>query len=212
MYLCVQDNVYKQIGQLLSMALVQGGGAATILCKSVYMYISGMNAADIIVKVEEVADHDIQELLVKVRKLLNMQNIAILCRVIIMLQYMFIQITVTHDNEVLKALLMDNIDLLTSCGFVKPVMRCNICDIPTIVQTIALHLVILNSKAELDQLSEGMSALEVLDAIKKTPNLLLPFFTRSGAIKLTAGTVALLYCCGYSLCQKEAGMPIHMYC
>ena len=52
----VQDNIYKQIGQLLSMALVQGAGGANIFCESVYTYISGMSAADIIVKIDEVDD------------------------------------------------------------------------------------------------------------------------------------------------------------
>ena len=52
----VQDNVYKQIGQLLSMALVQGTGGANIFCESVNTYISGMSAADIIVKIDEVDD------------------------------------------------------------------------------------------------------------------------------------------------------------
>lgn len=56
---------------------------------------------------------------------------------------------------------MDNI----TCEFVK---KCSICDVPTIVQTVALHLEILNSKAELDQLSEGMSDLGVLDEKHQT--------------------------------------------
>lgn len=51
------------------MALVHGGGGANILCKSVYMYLSGMSAADIIVKIEEVDDCETQELLRKVSKL-----------------------------------------------------------------------------------------------------------------------------------------------
>ena len=48
------------------MALVQGGGGANIFCKSVYMYLSGMSAADIIVKVTEVGDFEVEELLQKV--------------------------------------------------------------------------------------------------------------------------------------------------
>ena len=83
---------------------------------------------------------------------------------------------------------MDNIDLLTTCGFVKPVMQCDLGDVPTVVQTIALHLVILNSKAELDQICEGMCALGVLDEIKKAPNIFYPFFTTTRADTLTAGT------------------------
>ena len=82
---------------------------------------------------------------------------------------------------------MTNIDLLTSCGFKKPVTKCTRVDVPTIVQTVTLQHVILDSKAELDQLSEGLCALGVLDVIKTSPNLLRPLLTRSGAVKLTAG-------------------------
>lgn len=66
-------------------------------------------------------------------------------------------------------------------------MSCTKEDIPTVVQTVALHLVILNSKAELDQLAEGMSCLGVLAAIRKSPHLLQSYYTLDGATKLTAG-------------------------
>ena len=56
-------------------------------------------------------------------------------------------------------------DLLFSCGFKKPVVKCTKADIPTIVQTVTLQLVILDSKAELNQLSDGLNALGVLDVI-----------------------------------------------
>ena len=48
------------------MALVQGAGGANIFCESVYTYISGMSAADIIVKIDEVNDESLKELLQKV--------------------------------------------------------------------------------------------------------------------------------------------------
>lgn len=83
---------------------------------------------------------------------------------------------------------MDNIDLLITCGFVKPMMQYDLGDVPTIVQTIALHLVILNSKAEL--VCEGMCALGVLDETKKAPNIFYPFFTSTGAATLAAGIIS----------------------
>ena len=57
------------LGQLLSASLVQGGAGANILSKSVYAYLSGMSAADIIVDIEEVADYELKELIQKVRLL-----------------------------------------------------------------------------------------------------------------------------------------------
>lgn len=62
-------------------------------------------------------------------------------------------------------------------------MKCSRVDVPTIVQTVTLQHVILDSKAELDQLSEDLSALGVLDVIKTSPNLLRPLLTRSGAVR-----------------------------
>ena len=66
MHTLLYRNVYKHIGCLLSMALVQGGGGANIFCKSVYTYLSGMSAADILVKISEVGDFEVEELLQKV--------------------------------------------------------------------------------------------------------------------------------------------------
>ena len=107
----------------------------------------------------------------------------------------------------LREMLIENIDLLSTCGFVKPVTQCSILDVPTIVQTVALHLVILNSKAELDQLSEGMTALGVLDAIKKVPDLPLPFYTNSGSEKLTAAYTHVHVHMHYrSILQRKSGV------
>ena len=82
---------------------------------------------------------------------------------------------------------MENVELLATTGYLKPVMLCTTTDIPTVVQTVALHLIILHSKAELDQLAEGMKSLGVLGAIRKSTHLLQPYFTIGGDTKLTAG-------------------------
>lgn len=56
----------------------------------------------------------------------------------------------------------------------------------TIVKALALHCTILRSKAELDQLKNGLHTLGVADAMATTPGLFEPFFTDS-SIELSPG-------------------------
>ena len=57
----------------------------------------------------------------------------------------------------------------------------------TLIQTVTLHHVLLRSKAEMDQFCEGLQALGVLNAVRKYPDLMRPFFTNSAVQNLTAG-------------------------
>ena len=82
---------------------------------------------------------------------------------------------------------MENIDILTAAGYVNPIILCTTEDTPTVVQTLTLHEVILHSKAELDQLAEGLSALGVLSVIRKTPEIIQKYFVLGQDSKLTAG-------------------------
>ncbi len=78
--------------------------------------------------------------------------------------------------------------MLQSCGFCKPTTKLSLNDRPSIVQTITLHFVLLQSKAEIDQYVEGLKSLGVLDVIREHPGLLQSFFCKTEDT-LTAGTV-----------------------
>lgn len=71
---------------------------------------------------------------------------------------------------------MDYIELLFESGYNKPASKVELCDRVDIVQTVALHKVILSSLAELSQFRNGLSTLGVLDAIKAHSQILSSFF------------------------------------
>lgn len=83
---------------------------------------------------------------------------------------------------------MSNLTILCDCGLTKPVATLNLVDRITLIQTIALNQVLLRSKAELDSFCDGLKALGVFNAMRQHPQLLLGFFTKSGAPQLTAGS------------------------
>lgn len=56
---------------------------------------------------------------------------------------------------------MTHIDLITECGFNKPLTKLELSDRVTIVQAVALHKVILSTLAELTQFREGLASLGV---------------------------------------------------
>ena len=76
---------------------------------------------------------------------------------------------------------------ISSSGFTRPLPCLTKEDKITLIQTVALHYVLLRSKAEMDQFCEGLKSLGVLHAIRKYPDLMSHFFTHQGVDKLTAG-------------------------
>lgn len=82
---------------------------------------------------------------------------------------------------------MDHCELLTNSGFPKGLPLVTTVHKIVMIQTVALHRVLLRRVAELDQFAKGLQALGVLDAIKRYPALMRPFFTRDGVQHLTAG-------------------------
>ena len=82
---------------------------------------------------------------------------------------------------------MENIDIITECGFSKPVSRLELSDKTVILQSVALHKVILTSLAELTQFRDGLSALGVQKALQDYPNLLHSFYCLKNSNILTSG-------------------------
>ena len=62
--------MYFRLGQIVSMAVLQGGVGFHIFSTSVYNYISGMKISDIVVDIKEVPDNEVQEKLQQVATIL----------------------------------------------------------------------------------------------------------------------------------------------
>ena len=58
--------MYPKIGNLFAMALVHGSGALWLFSPSVFSYMCGMSASDIIVDTKEVSDTSVTAVLEKV--------------------------------------------------------------------------------------------------------------------------------------------------
>ncbi len=71
-------------------------------------------------------------------------------------------------------------------------------DKQAIVRALCLHQVLFNSKAEIDQFSEGLAALGTLHAIKTYPELLEHFFVRPDHLSLTSGIILKHACMHHS--------------
>ena len=109
----------------------------------------------------------------------------------------YIDSSIKDVNELCPHLL-ENCDVILESGYTKPLMQSQVEDIPTIVQTVTLHHVILRSMGELSQFKEGMEALGVGLALKDYPSLLYPYFVHTSDT-LTAGMVTLAIVCIISL-------------
>ena len=79
-------------------------------------------------------------------------------------------------------------DTLVDCGFNKPISKLTRDDVPHLLQSVALHSVILKVKAELDQFISGLDKAGVLTFIQKFPSLFQPMFVASHK-QLDAGNI-----------------------
>ncbi len=99
-----------------------------------------------------------------------------------------LQIESCGDVSLLQQLCMENVDILIDCGFNKPISKCGLEDKVTIVQSVCLQMVVLNTLAELDQFKDGLSSLGVVRAIKEHSSLLQSFYCSASKMQLTSGT------------------------
>lgn len=65
----IQDGVYKRIGILVGMSIVQGGSGCPFFGPSVYDYITGKDVCTMSPTVEEIPDMEVKNCVVKVMKL-----------------------------------------------------------------------------------------------------------------------------------------------
>ena len=79
---------------------------------------------------------------------------------------------------------MQDLDMIIDAGFTKPIYNLQLSNKAELTTTIKVHYPLLRCKAELDQLSSGLSTLGIRDAMKKYPEM---FVTSSNLTQLTAG-------------------------
>ena len=70
-----------------------------------------------------------------------------------------------------------NIDTVLDARFSKPLNSLKLNDKEEFIHAICLHHTIIKTKAELDQMIEGLKNVGVLDYIQKYLILMEPFFT-----------------------------------
>lgn len=80
----------------------------------------------------------------------------------------------------------DEYDMRYSIGIGQPSSSLKLCDRDRIVQAFATHFTIITVKAELDQMTEGLKALGVLQLIHSNPKKMRQLFVRESKVKLTA--------------------------
>ena len=84
--------------------------------------------------------------------------------------------------------------MLMECGFVKPTSVIKLRDKGDLVRTLCLHHLILKSKAELDQLKEGLHNLRVAAAIESMPDTFWYLFTSNvEESQLTPGIIIIVW-------------------
>ncbi len=89
------------------------------------------------------------------------------------------------DDE-LGSIVAKNFDLVSECGITKPFTKITVDDKVSIVQSVALHLVILKTLGELSQFKDGLKTLGVLNLIESQGDSLRAFFVNKKP-DLTAG-------------------------
>ena len=91
------------------------------------------------------------------------------------------------NEQSLRELLMENSASLIGCGLTVPLSLVTLDDRAVIIDAVLLHYVLLNSKAEIDQLLMGLSALDVLNTVKANSELFEGYFCIGHASPLVAG-------------------------
>ena len=83
---------------------------------------------------------------------------------------------------------MEHSSVFIESGLTTPLALVHMEDKGNIMKTVALHHVLLRTKAEIDQFTAGLNLLGVLELIQENHQLFQKFFCLDGAEHVTAGT------------------------
>ena len=89
--------------------------------------------------------------------------------------------------EELQQILIENVDFFAECGFIRSPLRVTFSDKTDIIQSVALHFVILKTLGELTQFREGLETLGVSRAMSVHGMYLQDFYVIKKSAELTAG-------------------------
>ena len=59
----MQNGVYAKLGMLTAMALVHGGSGLNMFCSTIFRFLCGTSAANLIASIAEVPEADVRETL-----------------------------------------------------------------------------------------------------------------------------------------------------
>ena len=88
------------------------------------------------------------------------------------------------------------------CGFSTPITKVTIEHIPSIIKAVSLHYV-LQVKAELDQIAEGLELFNILTLICKYPAQMQELFVYKPCCKPTLDGMTMLFHAQYSHDQSS---------
>lgn len=113
-----------------------------------------------------------------------------------------LQLKACGNDESIRAVFSNsatNLDTLYSTGFSKPVNTIKVSDKALICSTLKCHFMLKGVLAEMNEFSEGLKSLGVLDLIKQYPDLMRVFFVDEER-PLTACTVLVHCSTVYTIC------------
>ena len=166
---------------LLQTGTVNGNGfTSRRVISASFVTICGMKPHDIIVDITEIPDENIKVIMEKVSNMTRSPQH--------LLSVHASQIVSAPTSSEFCTLYSDNFELISNCGFTKPVTRLNMEDRVLVVQSMALHEVILKTLGELSQFRDGLESLGVASALQQHGSLLRSFFVKEQS-KLTAGII-----------------------
>ena len=73
----------------------------------------------------------------------------------------------------------DEFAFIGDCGFLKPVSKVSLSDIPTILRSVCIEYVIIRSSHEMAQFMEGLNVLQIGYLLKLYPYMLKQLFVYS---------------------------------
>ena len=95
------------------------------------------------------------------------------------------------DDQTLQTLAIDNSALFIESGLTTALALVKVRDKESLVKTVALHQVLLKTKAEIDQFCIGLKALGVLKSMQESPHLFEHYFSLEGIQHMTAGNIPI---------------------
>ncbi|CAI8034740.1 G2/M phase-specific E3 ubiquitin-protein ligase [Geodia barretti] len=162
----LQEGVYRRVGVLMGVSLIQGGSGYPFFAPSTFSYLSGTDVCSILVGCDEIPDIEVKKTLQEIRS--------------------------ASDDNALQEIASNVCDVLISCGYTKPIALLKHEDIPTVIECVSLHSAILKVKAELDEIGKGLADAGVLQMLQKYPHFFRSLFVYEECVLTAEKMITLL--------------------